>query len=204
MRSDAARLILLVAGITLLAGSLAWSQDALTDTVPPQARYLGELQRAWSVGVLMGYPDGSYRPDDLHSRAELWAGFNRLIDVAYQAKAPFLLGDISPTYARGVRDHWGFASFERLLAVKLLEHRPMPHVRDMDAFVERLECAQLAVATLRGFGRLEKSMAPAELCIGDIMVRQADGKVYFHDAMPRWEFAVAMSRLLDAIIPAGG
>jgi len=204
MRSEATRRIVLVAGTFLLVTCMACAQDALTDTVPRDARYAQPLYHAWSAGVLMGYPDGTFRPNDLLTRAELWAGFNRLLDVAYDAQAPFLLGDIHPTYARGVRDHWGFASFERLLAVKLLEHRPMPSVRDMDAPVERLEFAQLAVAALRGFGVIEAGMTPAELAIGDIMVRQTDGKVHFHQLMPRWEFAVAMDNMLNTIAPAGG
>ena len=204
MRSHCMRIILLVVGALLVVGLTAWSQDALTDTVPRDARYAQPLNHAWSAGVLMGYPDGTFRPNDMLTRAELWAGFNRLLDAAYEAKAPYLLGDISPTYARGVRDHWGFASFERLLSVKLIEHRPMPWVRDLDAPVQRLECAQLAVAALRGFGVIAPGMAPSELAIGDIMVRQADGKVHFHELMPRWEFAVAMDNMLRAIVAAGG
>jgi len=188
----------------LVVASTAWSQDALTDTVPRYASYLQPLERAWHAGVIVGYPDGSFRPNDILTRSELWEGFNRLLDVVRVTKGLTLEDDVDPTYARGVRDHWAFGSWERLLAVKLLEHRPVPPVRDMAAEVTRLEFAELAVATMRAYGAANPDMSPVQVAIGDTMVRQADGKVHFHSAMPRWEFAVAMARLLDTLgVPAG-
>ena len=45
-------------------------------------------------------------------------------------------------------------------------------------------------------------MTPAEVAIGeDIMVRQPDGYFHFQSPMPRWEMAVALSRLLDTLVP---
>jgi hypothetical protein len=204
VRGSAIVVILAVAGLVTVFAAAGWCQDALTDSVPPYATYRQSLERAWRAGVLIGYPDGTFRPDDILTRAELCEGFNRLLDVVRSTQGIALEDDIDPTYARGVRDHWGFHAWERLLNLRLVDHRPMQLIRNMEGGVTRLECAELAVRTLGAYGVLQPGMTPIELAVGDIMVRQADGKVHFRALMPRWEFAVAMSRMLDAIAAAGG
>ncbi len=184
----------------------AGAQDFITETVPQNAPYFTDLQRTYQVGLLVGYEDGTYRPDEVLTRAELWVAFNRLVDMA-RMDGMGLGSDLDPvfaTYARGVRDHWCIASFERLLRVGLIEDPPMPNVRGFDEGVKRIEFAQIAVAAMRAYGMVAPDMRPAELAIGtDIMVIQPDGHFHMQEGMPRWEFAVAMNRMLNKMFPTG-
>ena len=204
MRSSGGMLILAVVGRAVLLAVPASAPDALTHPGPPNARYAPSLDRAWRAGVIVGYPDCTFKPDQILTRAELCEGFNRLLDVVRITQGIAFEDDLDPTYARGVRDHWGFHAWERLLNLKLVDHRPMQLVRDMDAGVWRLDFAELAVHTLRAYGLIPTDLTPVEIAIGDVMVRQADGKVHFCSPMPRWEFAVAMSNLLAKVSAAGG
>lgn len=192
--------LLAVAALPLCA------QDYITQSVPRNAVYYTDLQRCYQLGLLMGYEDGTYRPDGVLTRAELWVAFNRLLDIA-RGQGLFLENDLDPvfaTYARGVRDHWGIMAFERLLKCGLLEHRPMPNVRGFDEGIKRIEFAEIAVATMRAYGMLAPDLRPAELAVGDdILVRQPDGFYQMHRGMPRWEFAVAMNRLLNKLFAVG-
>lgn len=179
-----------------------WPQDYLTQSVPRDAVYYTDLQRCYQLGLLTGYEDGAYRPDAILTRAELWVAFHRLVDIM-RLQGIALSGDLPPyytSYARGVRDHWGIAAFERLLRLGLIEDPPMPNVRDFDEGIKRIEFAQLAVATMRAYGLLPPDLRPAELAVGDdIMVRHPDGFCHMHQGMPRWEFAVAMNRLVNKL-----
>ncbi len=127
------------------------AQDYITQSVPPDAPYFTDLQRCYQIGLLEGYHDGTYRPDAILTRAELWVAFNRLVDIS-RAQGMSLENDLDPmfaTYARGVRDHWGIHSFERLLRCGLIEDPPMPNARDFDAGIQRIEFAEIAVRTMR-------------------------------------------------------
>lgn len=188
----------------VLACGVAWAQDYITDTVDPLATYMHELERVYSLGIIEGYQDDTFRPDQNVERAELWVVFNRLIDVL-RMKGMELPEDYEPhlaTYGRGVRDHWGMEAWERMTKTYLVDRRPVALLMDLDAEIKRIEFAELAVRLLRGYATLPADLAPAEVAIGDgIMVRQEDGHFHFQEAMPRWEMAVAMSRLLDRIAP---
>ncbi len=199
----AATLFALVAVLTLATPD-ARAQDYITQTVPPLARYMHDLEKVYNLGIIQGYEDGTFRPDDHLRRAELWAAFNRLLDVC-RMQGLELPTDYEPflaTYGRGVRDHWGMEAWERMTKTYLVDRRPLPLVMDLDAPVKRLEFARLAVGVMRGYGLLPRDLMPAEIAIGeDIMVRQTDGYFHMHQAMPRWEMAVALSRLLDHVAP---
>ena len=196
----AAICVLLVLAVPVCA------QDYITQSVPQDAPYFTDLQRCYQIGLLVGYRDGTYRPDAVLTRAELWVAFNRLVDLS-RAQGMSLESDLDPiyaTYARGVRDHWGIMSFERLLRCGLIEDPPMPNVRGFDEGIKRVEFAAIAVRTMRAYGMLRSDLRPVELAIGeDIMVRQSDGHFHMQDGMPRWEFAVAMNRLLNQMFPTG-
>ena len=57
---------------------------------------------------------------------------------------------------------------------------------------------------MRAYGMLALDLRPCELAVGDdILVRQTDGFYHMHEGMPRWEFAVAMNRLLNKMMPQG-
>ncbi|HUS81613.1 MAG TPA: S-layer homology domain-containing protein [Armatimonadota bacterium] len=196
----------IVVSALLLTVAAASAQDYITQSIPRDAPYYTDLQRCYQLGLLEGYEDGTYRPDCILTRAELWVAFNRLVDIA-RMRGMTLTDDWDPiyaTYARGVRDHWGIMSFERLLKCGLIEDPPMPNVRGFDQGIKRIEFADIAVHTMRAYGMLAPDMRPAELAIGtDIMVRQSDGNFHMQQGMPRWEFAVAMDRLLNVMFPAG-
>ncbi len=195
--------VALCAAVALASGS-AWSQDYLTQTVPPTAPYRADLQRMYELGIVIGDADGSYRPDDHVERAELWVALNRLIDVC-RMQGLELPEDYEPylaTYGRGVRDHWGFEAWERMTKAYVADRRPVALMMNLDAPIKRQEFARLAVGVMRGYGALPKDLTPAEVAIGeDIMVRQSDGYVHFQEPMPRWELAVCLSRLLDHVAP---
>jgi len=201
-----------VAVITALAATLAlacggaWAQDYITQTVPPTARYMHDLEKVYALGIIEGYRDDTFRPDEIVERAELWVAFNRFIDVS-RMRGLELPEDYKPylaTYGRGFRDHWGMEAWERLTKTYLADDRPVPIMMDFDAQIKRIEFAELAVALMRGYGMIPYDMTPAELAVGeDIMVRQSDGFFHFQSAMPRWELAVGLSRLLDAVAPMG-
>ena len=75
-------------------------------------------------------------------------------------------------------------------------------VLDFDEEINRIEFVELAVALMRGYGAIPYDLTPAEVAIGeDIMVRQPDGYFHYQSPMPRWEMAVALSRLLDTLAP---
>ncbi|MEA3401227.1 MAG: S-layer homology domain-containing protein [Armatimonadota bacterium] len=187
-----------------LACGVAWAQDYITDTVDPLAPYMHDLERVYALGIMEGYQDDTFRPDQNVERGELWVAFNRLIDVL-RMKGMELPEDYKPylaTYGRGVRDHWGMEAWERMTKTHLIDRRPVALVMDLDAEIKRIEFAELAVGVLRGYGMLQADLAPAEVAIGEeIMVRQEDGHFHFQGAMPRWEMAVALSRLLNRVAP---
>ncbi len=204
MRTAVLSLSLALVALMAFAAGAAWGQDYITETVDPLAPYMLELERVYELGIIEGYMDNTFRPHEIVERAELYVAFNRLIDVV-RMNGTELPGDYEPhlaTYGRGVRDHWGMEAWERLLKTFCVEKRPVPLVRNLDAKIKRIEFAELAVAVLRGYGVIPYSLAPAEVALDDeIMVKQADGKVHYQEAMPRWEMAVALSRLLDRIDP---
>ncbi|MFO8082655.1 MAG: S-layer homology domain-containing protein [Armatimonadota bacterium] len=199
------------AAVTVLAATLglmcssALAQDYITQTVPPTAPYMHELEKVYELGIIEGYRDATFRPDQHVERAELWVAFNRLVDVC-RTRGMQLPVDYRPyeaTYGRGFRDHWGMEAWERLIKTYLADDRPLPIMMDYDGNIKRIEFAELAVAVLRAYGVVPYDMTPAEIAIGDsIMVRQPDGQFHFQSGMPRWELAVCMSRLLDTIAPA--
>ncbi|MFP4248883.1 MAG: S-layer homology domain-containing protein [Armatimonadota bacterium] len=198
------------AAVTVLAATLALmcssalAQDYITQTVPPTAPYMHELETVYELGIIEGYRDATFRPDHNVERAELWVAFNRLVDVC-RTRGMQLPVDYEPyeaTYGRGFRDHWGMEAWERLIKTYLADDRPLPVMMDYDADIKRIEFAELAVAVLRAYGVVPYDITPAEIAIGeDIMIRQPDGQFHFQGAMPRWELAVSMSRLLDTIAP---
>lgn len=204
MQTQTALRLAVVCSLLVSASFPLWAEDFITQSVPREAIYYTDLQRCYQLGLLTGYEDGSYRPDSILTRAELWVAFNRLVDIM-RLQGCSLQGDLPPiygTYARGVRDHWGMMAFERLLRLGLIDRPPMPAVRGFDEGIERLEFAQLAVATMRAYGVLAPDLRPAELAVGDdIMPRQPDGSYQMHQGMPRWEFAVAMHRLVNKLFP---
>jgi hypothetical protein len=195
----------LTATLALACGS-ALAQDYITQTVPPTAPYMYDLEKVYGLGIIEGYRDDTFRPDQPVERAELWVAFNRFIDVA-RMRGLELPVDYKPylaTYGRGVRDHWGMEAWERLTKTHLVDVRPVPIVKDFDAPIKRIEFAELAVALMRGYGVIPRDLTPAEIAIGDeIMVRQPDGYFHFQSAMSRWELAVCLSRLLTVIAPLG-
>lgn len=195
-----------LAATLALASGVAWAQDYITQTVPPTAPYLHDLEKVYALGIIEGYRDDTFRPDQIVERAELWVAFNRFIDVC-RAQGLELPTDYKPylaTYGRGFRDHWGMEAWERLTKTYLADDRPLPIMMDFDEEVKRIEFAELAVELMRGYGVIARDMAPAELAIGEsIMVRQPDGYFHFQSPMPRWELAVCLSRLLNVIVPVG-
>lgn len=204
MRSIA--VVVALAGILALTSAGAGAQDYITETVPPLAPYMYDLEKVYDLGIIHGFPNGTFRPDQPLTRAELWVAFNRLADVCRMRglELPDDYEAWEATYGRGVRDHWGMEAWERMTKTYVADRRPVAIIMDFDAPVKRLEFAQLAVALMRAYGVIPYDLRPAELAIGDdIMVRQPDGKFHFHSTMPRWELAVAMSRLLDRIVPVG-
>jgi len=196
--------ILIALAAMLGVAADGWAQDYITQTVPPMAPYMHDLERVYDLGIIMGHEDGTFRPDDFVERAEMFCAFNRLIDVC-RMQGLELPRDYEPflaTYGRGVRDHWGMEAWERMVKTYTIDRRPVPELMDLDAPIKRIEFAQFAVKLMRGFGMLPYDLTPAEIAIGDgIMVTQADGFVHMQEAMPRWEMAVALSRLLDRIAP---
>ncbi|MFW6155758.1 MAG: S-layer homology domain-containing protein [Armatimonadota bacterium] len=195
-----------VAATLALSCGAARAQDYITQTVPPTARYLHDLEKVYTVGIIEGYRDDTFRPDEVVKRAELWVALNRFIDVC-RARGLELPDDYEPylaTYGRGLRDHWGMEAWERLTKSYLADDRPLPIMMDFDARVKRIEFAELAVALMRSYGMIPGDLTPPEVAIGeDIMVRQPDGDFHFQSSMPRWELAVCLSRLLDAVAPMG-
>jgi hypothetical protein len=195
---------LAVAVVLAVAVPGVWAQDYITQTVPPMAPYMHDLERVYSLGIIRGFEDGTFRPDDHVKRAELWCAFNRLLDVCrlQGLEQPIDYEPYLAIYGRGVRDHWGMEAWERMTKTYLSDRRPLPPVMDLDADIKRIEFAQLAVATMRGYGMLPADLTPAEIAIGEgIMVRQPDGNFYLREDMPRWELAVCLSRLLERIAP---
>ncbi len=193
-----------VVAVLVVAVPGAWAQDYITQTVPPMAPYMHDLERVYSLGIIRGFEDGTFRPDDHVKRAELWCAFNHLLDVCRMQglEQPVDYEPYLATYGRGVRDHWGMEAWERMTKTYLSDRRPLPLVMDLDADIKRIEFAQLAVATMRGYGMLPADLTPAEIAIGeDIMVRQPDGNFHLREDMPRWELAVCLSRLLERIAP---
>lgn len=195
-----------IAAILALIPAGAGAHDYITETVPPMAPYLHDLERVYDLGIVHGFQDGTFRPDQPLTRAEMWVAFNRLIDVC-RMRGLELPEDYEPwqaTYSRGVRDHFGMRAWERMTKTYLVDCRPGPVIMDLDAPIKRIEFAELAVSLMRLYQVIPYELMPAERAIGaDIMVRQADGRVHFHGEMRRWELAVAMSRLLDRIAPMG-
>ncbi len=195
-----------VAVVLTVASTGAWGQDYITETVPPTAPYMHDLERVYNLGILEGYRDDTFRPDQFVERAEMWVAFNRFIDVA-RARGLELQEDYKPylaTYGRGLRDHWGMEAWERLTKTYLADDRPLPIMMDYDAPIKRIEFVELAVAVMRGYGMVPADLTPPEIAIGEeIMVRQDDGKFHLQSGMPRWELAVCFSRLLDAVAPMG-
>ena len=199
-----------VAVITALVATLAlgcdgvWAQDYITQTVPQTAPYMHDLEKMYVLGVIEGYRDDTFRPEQITERAELWVAFNRFIEVC-RSRGLELQDDYKPylaTYGRGLRDHWGMEAWERLTKTYLADDRPLPVVLDFDEEINRIEFAELAVALMRGYGAIPYDLTPAEVAIGeDIMVRQPDGYFHYQSPMPRWEMAVALSRLLDTLAP---
>ena len=63
---------LAVAVVLAVAVPGAWAQDYITQTVPPMAPYMHDLERVYSLGIIRGFEDGTFRPDDHVKRAELW------------------------------------------------------------------------------------------------------------------------------------
>jgi len=195
----------LTAALAFTCGS-ALAQDYITQTVPPTAPYMHDLEKVYGLGIIEGYRDDTFRPDQTLKRAELWVALNRFIDIA-RMRGLELPVDYEPylaTYGRGFRDHWGMEAWERLTKTYLADDRPVPIMMNFDAPVKRIEFAELAVGVMRGYGVIPRDLTPPEIAIGeDIMVRQPDGNFHFQSAMPRWELAVCLSRLLDAIAPLG-
>jgi len=182
----------------------AWAQDYITQTVPPMSPYMHDLERVYALGIIMGFEDGTFRPNDYVERAELWCAFNRFLDVCRMQglEQPVDYEPFLATYGRGVRDHWGMEAWERMTKTYLTDKRPLPLLMDLDANIKRIEFAQVAVALMRGYGMLPADLTPAEIAIGDdIMVRQPDGNFHLQEGMPRWELAVCLSRLLDRVAP---
>jgi hypothetical protein len=165
-----------------------------------------ELETVYELGIIEGYRDDTFRPDEIVERAELWVAFNRMIDLC-RTRGLELPEDFKPyyaTYGRGFRDHWGMEAWERLTKTYLADDRPVPIMMNFDAEIKRIEFAELAVALMRSYGAIPNDMTPPEIAVGEeIMVRQEDGYFHFQDAMPRWEMAVALSRLLDMLAPMG-
>lgn len=204
MRSIA--VVVTLAAALAVVPATASAHDYITETVPPMAPYMHDLEKVYDFGIIHGFRDGTFRPDQPVARAELWVAFNRFADVC-RVRGLQLPNDLPPweyTYGRGVLDHWGMRAWERLLEAYLVDRRPVAPVMDFDAPIKRIEFAELAVAMMRAYGVIPADLQPAELAIGeDIMVRQPDGKFHFHSTMPRWELAVGMSRLIDRISPVG-
>lgn len=199
-------LIVALAAIAALSCSGARAQDLITDTVDPLAPYMHELERVYTVGIIHGFEDDTFRPDDITRRGELFVALNRLIDVA-RTRGLELPNDYAPdlaTYGRGVRDHWAMEAWERLVLTTLADRRPVPLVLDFEAEIKRIEFAEYAVAIMRAYGAAPAHLTPAEIALDEgIMVVQDDGAVHFQGAMPRWELAVGLSRLLDRLAPKG-
>ncbi|MFW5867456.1 MAG: S-layer homology domain-containing protein [Armatimonadota bacterium] len=193
----------LAATLTVACGS-AWAQDSITETVPPMAPYMHDLEKVYNLGIIEGFRDDTFRPEQNVERAELWVAFNRFVDVC-RMRGLELQQDYKPyhaTYGRGFRDHWGMEAWERLTKTYLADDRPVPIMMNLDANVKRIEFAELAVSVMRGYGLIPYDLTPAEIAVGeDIMVRQPDGRFHFQSGMPRWEMAVGLSRLLDIVAP---
>lgn len=195
-----------LAATLLVACGSAGAQDLITQTVPPTAPYMHDLEKVYSLGIIEGYRDDTFRPNETVERAELWVAFNRFVDVS-RMRGLELSEDYKPylaTWGRGFRDHWGMEAWERLTKTYLADDRPVPIMMDFDAPIKRIEFAELAVAVMRGYGVIPYDLTPPEIAMPDgIMVRQDDGMVHYQQAMPRWEMAVCLARLLDAITPLG-
>lgn len=193
-----------LAATLMLACGSAWAQDYITQTVPATAPYLHDLEKVYELGIIEGYRDDTFRPEQNVERAELWVACNRFIDVV-RMRGLELPVDYKPylaTYGRGFRDHWGMEAWERLTKTYLADDRPVPIMMDFDAPIKRIEFAELAVGLMRMYGVIPNDLTPAEIAVGeDIMVRQPDGQFHFQSGMPRWEMAVCLSRLLDTIVP---
>ena len=204
MRSLAV-VIALATVLALLPAGVA-AHDYITETVPPMAPYLHDLEKVYDLGIIHGYLDGTFRPDQPLTRAEMWVAFNRFIDIC-RMRGLELPVDYEPweaTYARGVRDHFGMKAWERMTKTYLVDRRPVQLIMDFDAPVKRVEFAQMAVALMRLYEVIPNDLQPAELAIGqDIMVRHPDGNFHFHSTMYRWELAVCLSRLMDRLAPVG-
>lgn len=84
--------------MVLLACPLSWSQGNPGDTVPFDHWAYDAVQQLSDLGVIIGYPDGTFRGDRAITRYEFAMAVSRLLDLF---QAPSLSGAAGPTGPTG-------------------------------------------------------------------------------------------------------
>lgn len=156
-------LALAVAGILWFGGH---DRDVLAAAAPKDvaghwaAPYINQMLEK---GILTGYPDGTFLPDNSISREEFAA-------VLARAKGLKALASASPYFADVGPDTWSYGNIQALVEAGILHPADYGGILQPGAAITRIEIATMLV---RAAGLEDETAKKADL-------------VYFSDSMPSW------------------
>ena len=102
-----------------------------------------------AVGLLQGYPDGTFKPEQYITRAEAAVIISRSLDQGFSASAKGLIEDNSRNFSDVAGDHWAKEAIDKLAMEGILKGYP-DHTFRPDAGITRAEFAVL-LSRIRNF-----------------------------------------------------
>jgi len=114
------------------------------------------------AGLVVGYPDGTFRPDQAITRAEFYALLVRSRGISPESQAPPVFQDLTPT-------HWAYPFVSAAIKAGYLGLSPYPLTLEPDAAITRKEIAQAAVRAL-GWESIALSRANARPTFPDALL----------------------------------
>lgn len=120
-----------------------------------------EIISSVKAGLVTGYPDGTFRPDQKITRAEFYSLLVRLKGLPLEANASQTFQDVPPS-------HWAFSYVSAALKAGYLGLPPYPLDLEPDGVITRKEIAQAVVRAL-GWESVALSRANARPTFSDAL-----------------------------------
>ncbi len=115
----------------------------------PAGWYESAVYNLFFLNVINGYPDGTFKPNELITRAEAAAVINRSLDKGFATSAEGLIENNSRNFSDVAGDHWAKEAIDKLAMEGILKGY-LDHTFRPDAGITRAEFAVL-LSRIRNF-----------------------------------------------------
>ncbi|TYR76006.1 S-layer protein [Rossellomorea vietnamensis] len=209
--------VLIALVLSLIVPSNALAADDITDH-----RFEKDMRSLIEKGILTGYANGKYLPDDSITRAEFAVLIVKALEIEQLAKADFSVAQLSEgTFFTDVEaGDWYYSSIKAASELKIVNGYPDGSYKP-DKKISRQEMAVMIMnainskgvlteeAPLDGFSDADKIQSYAVesvqrlLSLEVMLGKQLNGKVFFapQDDTTRGETAAVINRALKIIYP---